>query len=117
MTSPSHPTWQQRFNLSVCPAADAGRSIPDNVIGIAVIYSVSDAGEQIYLVLESRAGALRERCARRLETAGLPPVGDLLIAFGGDARPEESPEALNEACRKQVLVAEQLRRELRPAMR
>ena len=56
------PSWQVRFELKTCTAAKITTAIPAKAIGVAVVYSVGDAGETIYLVLESRAGSLRDFC-------------------------------------------------------
>lgn len=85
--------------------------------GVAVIYSSSAAGEKIFLVLESRASALRGQCEKRLLSGKLPPTPDLTVAFRSGLQADQSPEAVNAACREQVIFAGELRRELRPAMR
>ncbi len=74
-------------------------------------------GEQILLVIESRSTALRRQCERRLQTAKLPPLATLTIAFKADAPPDASPESVHASCRRQVTLAAEIRRELRPAMR
>lgn len=85
--------------------------------GVAVIYSRAEAGEKIYLVLESRANALRGQCEKRLQSGKLPATAELFVSFRSGIQADPSPEAVNAACREQVIFAGELRRELRPAMR
>lgn len=110
-------TWQKRFGLSTCGATEIEKTIPASALGVAVIYAVGEAGEKIFLIVESRAGSLRDQCLKRLTTAKLPPAAELTVSFIGEALSDASPEAVHEACRKQVLLAAEMRRELRPAMR
>ena len=112
-------TWQERFGLTTCPATGIDPVIPPTALGVAVIYApaTTAADEKIFLVIESRASALRSQCERRLQTAKLPPLASLTVAFKGDVLPDSSPEAVHAACRAQVILAGELRRELRPAMR
>ena len=111
--------WQERFGLTTCPAAQIDPAIPPAALGVAVIYSPANGAtrEKTLLVIESRAGSLRSQCARRLQTAKLPPGVPLMVAFKGEILPDASPEAVHAACRQQVMLAGELRRELRPAMR
>jgi hypothetical protein len=114
----TNPTpWQERFGLTTCPATDLGGAIPPAALGVAVLYARTAEGEKIYLVVESRAGSLRDQCVRRLQTAKLPPAAELTVAFKSESLAEPSPEAVHAACREQVILAGELRRELRPAMR
>lgn len=112
-------SWQTHFKLTDCPASTAGTAIPANALGVAVIYTPADSmgGEQTYLVLESRAGSLRDLCVKRLTSAKLPPLDRLVVAFRETPPATPSPESVHAACREQVLIASQLRRDLRPAMR
>ncbi|HTJ79762.1 MAG TPA: hypothetical protein VL357_12275 [Rariglobus sp.] len=110
-------TWQERFELTTCAATDIEQAIPPAVLGVAVIYSKTGDGEKIFLVIESRASALRAQCLKRLQTAKLPPVESLTISFKGEILADSSTEAVHAACRRQVILAGELRRELRPAMR
>lgn len=110
-------TWQERFGLTVCAANAIGQHIPEAAQGVAVIYALSEAGEKIYLVVESRTGGLRNQCAKRLQTGKLPATELLMVAFAGEVLPDATPETVSAACREQVSFAGELRRELRPAMR
>lgn len=110
-------TWQERFGLTTCPAELIDPTIPPSVLGVAVVYTVGAIGEKLFLVVESRSGSLRTQCARRLQTAKLPPGAPLTVAFQGQVLADDSPEAVDVACRQQVILAGELRRELRPAMR
>lgn len=109
--------WQERFGLTTCAASDLEQTIPPEAPGVAVIYARAAEKETIFLVIESRAKDLRGQCARRLKTAKLPPVGALVISFQAEALPYPTPEAVHAACRRQVVLAGALRRELRPSMR
>jgi hypothetical protein len=109
--------WQKRFELTTCPAGEIDSAIPPAALGVAVIYEQSAAGETIFLVLESRAGSLRDLCAKRMQTAKIPPATPLTVSFKSETLTDASPEAVHAACRRQVILAAQLRRELRPAMR
>ena len=110
-------TWQERFSLTTCTAQDIEKSIPPTGLGMAVIYAKTDAGEDIFLVVESRSGSLRSQCMKRLQTAKLPPLASLLVSFKAVTLADTSPEAVHAACRQQVLLAGEICRELRPAMR
>ena len=110
-------TWQTRFELTSCAAADLEQAIPADAPGVAVIYTQAAEGEKIFLVIESRAGALRAQCLRRLRTAKLPPVASLRISFRTEIPADASAEAVHEACRQQLNLSGELRREPRPAMR
>ncbi len=110
-------TWQKRFDLTTCPAAKITTKIPATAQGVAVIYTQTDAGEKILLVLESRTSGLRSQCERRLQSGKLPPAEELTVSFKTEKPADTSPEAINAACREQVIFAGELRRELRPAMR
>ncbi len=114
-----HATWQERHGLTICPAAAIESAIPTTALGVAVIYSPASAegAEKIFLVIESRATGLRDQCARRLETAKLPSLASLVVAFTAEVLTKTSPETVHAACRQQVILAGELRRELRPAMR
>jgi hypothetical protein len=111
------PSWQDRFELAGCPAADAASAIPAKAPGIAVVYATANDDDTIFLVLESRAGSLRDLCVKRLLTAKIPANTPLLIAYKSMPPAGDSPEAVSAACREQVILAGALRRELRPAMR
>ena len=110
-------SWQERFALTICSAAAIESAIPDNMQGVAVIYETTAAGEKIFLVIESRASGLRSQCMRRLQTAKLPPVKLLTVAYKGEPLSGPAPEVVEASCRQQVVLASELRRGLRPAMR
>ena len=109
--------WPQRFELTTCPATAIAEKIPPTAIGVAVIYAEAPAGEKVYLVIESRTRELLSACLRRLETAKLPPLEELTVAFRLTPPADPSPAAIHAACRAQVSLAGELHRELRPAMR
>ena len=111
------PSWQVRFELKTCSADKITTAIPAKARGVAVIYAVGAEGETIYLVLESRAGSLRDFCVKRLATAKIPAGTALSVSFKSSALADATPESLSAACREQVILAGALRRELRPAMR
>ncbi len=116
----SNPTtWQERFALTTCPASALASTLDPTALGVAVIYApaTADAGETVFLVIESRARALRTECERRLSMAKLPPLASLALAFKADAPSDATPEAVHASCRQQVIFAGELRRALRPAMR
>ena len=108
-----HSPWPERFGLTRCPAAGLDAAVAATALGIAVVYSA----ETVFLVIESRARSLRAECARRLGTVGLPPPEKLTVAFLAEVLPEGTREAVDAACRRQVILAGELRRALRPAMR
>jgi hypothetical protein len=110
-------SWQKRFGLTTCAAAAIESAIPNDVQGVAVIYEKTAAGEKVFLVIESRASGLRSQCMRRLQTAKLPPVELLAVAYKGEPLSGPAPEVVEASCRQQVILASELRRELRPAMR
>lgn len=112
-------TWQERFGLTNCPAPEIDPAIPPTALGVAIIYAPATTAtdEKIFLVIESRASGLRSQCLRRLQTAKLPPLASLTVAFKAEILPDSSPESVHAACRQQVMLAGELRRELRPAMR
>jgi len=110
-------TWQERFSLTTCPADAIDPTIPPTALGVAVVYTEGADGEEIFLVIESRARDLRSQCARRLQTANLPATSALTVSFKGEIPTDVSPEAIQVACRQQVALAGELRRELRPSMR
>lgn len=110
-------TWQERFGLTTCPAQEIDKAISPSAPGVAVIYTPTETGEKIILVLESRTGPLRNQCEKRLQTGKLPPTEQLKVAFKCELSSDTSPEAIHAACREQVIFAGELRRELRPAMR
>ena len=109
--------WQNRFELTTCPAGEIDPAIPPTACGIAVIYEQTAAGETIFLVLESRTGSLRALCEKRLKTAKIPPATLLTVSFKSEILTNASPETVHDACRRQVILAAALRRELRPSMR
>ncbi len=109
----SNQPWPERFGLTRCPAAAIKPAIAAEALGVAVIYSA----ETVFLVIESRARSLRAECARRLAAAKLPPAETLTVAFWSEVLPETNREAVDAACRRQVILAGELRRGLRPAMR
>ncbi|AKC82172.1 hypothetical protein IMCC26134_04155 [Verrucomicrobia bacterium IMCC26134] len=113
----NNKAWQERFGLTVCNADEIEKTIPANLMGIAVIYATTTSGDVVYLVVESRAGSLITQTARRLQTAKFPLGVNLRVAFKTDLSPDKSPAAIHEACREQVILAGAMRRELRPAMR
>lgn len=110
-------SWQQRFELTTCPASKITAAIPPTTQGVAVFYTATEAGEKIILVIESRTGSLRSLCEKRLQSGKLPSIGQLMVAYKCDPLSDISPEAVHAACRDQVIFAGELRRELRPAMR
>jgi hypothetical protein len=110
-------SWQKRFDLTTCAAAEVEKAIPAAALGVAVIYTTEPGGERILLIVESRAGSLRNQCLKRLQTAKLPPLAKLTVSFIGETLGDASPETVHEACRRQVVLAAEMRRELRPAMR
>ena len=112
-------TWQKRFELTTCAAVDVEKSIPDNEIGIAVVYTQAAKGAEdvIHLVVESRSSSLRSQTLKRLQTAKLPALESLTVSFKTEALKDTTAETLHAACRKQVIRAAEMRRELRPAMR
>jgi len=111
--------WPERFELTLCDAAAIGDSMATAALGVAVIYAPATSGssEKILLVVESRARALRTECERRLQTPKLPPLAALRVAFKADALSATTAEAIHASCRAQVILAGELRRVLRPAMR
>lgn len=115
--NPAGQSWQARFGLTVCPAVVAEQTIPQDAMGVAVVYAPHGDETKTYLVVESRAGALRGQLARRMGTAGLPAAGDLMVAYVVEASAGFSADELKEACQRQVIFAGEIRRELRPAMR
>jgi hypothetical protein len=110
-------SWAQQFGLTLCPATALDAAIPATVLGVAVIFHTSSADEKIFLVLESRATPLRQHCHKRLQTATLPPVAELTVAFKIEPVADDSREALDAACRQQIILTGELRRALRPALR
>jgi hypothetical protein len=109
--------WQKRFDFKTCAADEIGTAIPAKALGVAVVYEKSVEAETIYLVLESRAGSLRDFCIKRLQTAKLPPAEKLTVAFKCLQPTDATAEAISAVCREQVILAGELRRDLRPAMR
>jgi len=110
-------SWQKRFGFTTCAAEAVEKKIPAKALGVAVIFEEAEAGEKIFLVIESRASGLRAHCVKRLQTAKLPPVASLKVAFKAVDLPDASPESVQAACREQLMLTGELRRELRPAMR
>lgn len=111
------PPWQTRFGFKTCAADEIATAILPSALGVAVVYAKTGVDETIYLVLESRTGSLRDFCVKRLQTAKIPPASSLTVSFKNIAPADASPEAIGAACREQVILAGELRRELRPAMR
>lgn len=109
-------TWQERFGLSLCPAAELATVLPEPALGIAVLFAPGADGK-VFLVIESRASSLLQNCLRRFKTAPLPPLETLQVAFMMEEATDGSLEAVHEVCRRQVVMAGALRRELRPALR
>lgn len=109
--------WQKRFGFKTCDAAKVATAIPADALGVAVVYAKTDTGETIYLVLESRAGSLRDFCVKRLQTAKIPAAAELTISYKVLPAADATPEAISAVCREQVILGGELRRELRPAMR
>ena len=109
--------WQVKFGLSLCSATSIDSTIPAEARGVAVIYAATPALEKIFLVVESRSRTLRSLCTQRLQTAKLPAPSELTIAFQGAALTDDSPATIRLACQQQIVLAAELRRELRPAMR
>lgn len=116
MNTKSSP-WQARFDLKTCAADEIDPAIPTTAPGVAVVYAESADGETIFLVLESRARGLRDLCIRRLQTAKIPADTQLKVSFKSIPLANTSPESVHAACREQVILAGELRRELRPSMR
>lgn len=114
---PSPDSWQERFGFTLCAANAIDATIAPGALGVAVVYSTDAGSEKVFLVIESRADTLLNQCQRRLQTAKLPPLTALTVAFKAEKLAEGTKEAVSEACREQVILATQLRRELRPAMR
>ena len=117
MHSETVSPWRTRFELSTCAASEMSTAIPAALPGIAVIYAADNQAETIFLVLESRAGSLRDLCTRRLATAKIPAGTPLLVAFRILAPESGDAEAVAASCREQLSLASELRRVLRPAMR
>lgn len=115
--SNAHTPWRERFGFTTCAASAITKKIPARAHGIAVISETTATGEKVWLVIESRSHPLRTQCLRRLETAKLPPLESLTVSFLAAPLPDKEPETLAAMCRDQVILASQLRRELRPAMR
>ncbi len=109
--------WQTRFGFTTCTADKIATAIPGKALGLAVVYEPTKAGETVYLVLESRSGSLRDLCAKRLQNAKMPATAALMVSFKLMTPTDASPEAVSTLCREQVILAGELRRELRPAMR
>ncbi|HRE04601.1 MAG TPA: hypothetical protein PKX00_03265 [Opitutaceae bacterium] len=114
---PLRAAWPQHFGLTTCPADRLEQALPAAAWGVAVISGPGESGDLVYLVIESRAGSLLSQCQRRLQSGKLPPVATLSVAFKAEVLEAPSPEAVQAACRQQVLLASELRRGLRPAMR
>lgn len=112
-------TWPEKFGLTLCPATKINSEIPATELGVAVIYApaTSASAEKTFLVIESRARSLLAECERRLQTAKLPPLATLRVAFQADPLPDTSAEAVHASCRRQISLAGELRRALRPALR
>lgn len=110
-------SWQAQFELGTCAAGEIGQAIPPDLPGVAVIYAQADGRETIYLVIESRTGGLRDLCARRLGTAKIPAGTALTVSFKIIEPEGKTPEAVSASCREQLILAGELRRALRPAMR
>lgn len=109
--------WQNRFGFKTCTADKIDTAIAPDALGIAVVYAQAKTGETIFLVLESRAGSLRDLCVKRLQTAKIPPGTPLTVAYKSMVLADKSPAAVSAVCREQVILAGEMRRELRPAMR
>ena len=109
--------WPASFGLITCAASELDTALPPTVLGVAVVHAPGAAGETIFLVVESRAGSLLAQCVRRLRTAKLPEPGTLRVSFKVVPPADASAEAVHEACRAQVILASELRRALRPALR
>ncbi len=116
MSNSSAP-WQERFGFTSCAASAIAKKIPARAHGIAVISETAATGEKVWLVIESRSNPLRTQCLKRLETAKLPPLEALTVSFLAAPLADKTAETLKAVCRDQVILASQLRRELRPAMR
>lgn len=109
--------WQTRFDLTTCTAGEVDSALPERAAGVAVIYEATEPNGKVFLVIESRTGSLRAQCAKRLQTANLPPLSSLKIAYKLQSLDDCSPAEVESACREQVILAGTIRRELRPAMR
>jgi len=110
-------SWQTHFGLQTCAAGEIATAISATAQGVAVVYAQTGDDETIFLVLESRAGSLRDFCLKRLQTAKVPAASTLTVSFKTMPSADASPEALSAACQEQVILASELRRALRPAMR
>ena len=73
--------WPEHFGLTSCAASVIDPAIPEKDWGVAVIYAPAADRETVFLVLESRAGSLRELCAKRLGTAKLHGKNHALGSF------------------------------------
>lgn len=111
------PTWQNHFGFLTCRADAVGAAIPPLALGVAVIFTRGVEMDTIHLVVESRAGSLLDQCLKRLQSGKLPPAESLTVSYKCELVPDPNPEAIQAACRQQVMLAGELRRELRPAMR
>ena len=117
MSNSTDAPWQERFGFTTCAASAIAKKIPARAHGVAVISETTATGEKAWLVIESRSNPLRAQCLKRLETAKLPPLASLTVSFLAAPLADKTPETLASVCRDQVILASQLRRELRPAMR
>ncbi len=97
-------SWQKRFGFTVCAADAVEKKIPADALGVAVIFESAEAGEKIFLVIESRAGGLRAQCVRRPATGKLPPAASLKVAFKAMELADASPESVKAACREQLIL-------------
>lgn len=109
--------WQEHHGLTICPATAIDPEIPAAALGVAVIYTRIGPAEKTFLIIESRAQSLRALCQKRLETAQLPPLAELTVAFKAEIVPDPSLSRLDAECRRQITLASTLRRSLRPALR
>lgn len=110
-------SWQDHHGFTLCPATAIDPEIPANAIGVAVIFTRIGPAEKTYLIVESRTTSLRAQCQKRLETAQLPPIAELTVAFKTEIITEPSLTLFDAACRRQIMLASTLRRLLRPALR
>jgi len=117
MSNSTDAPWQERFGFTTCAASAIAKKIPARAHGVAVISETTATGEKAWLVIESRSNPLRAQCLKRLETAKLPPLASLTVSFLAAPLADKTPDTLASVCRDQVILASQLRRELRPAMR
>jgi len=108
--------WQEHHGLTICPATAIDPEIPAAAWRRRDLHAHGPA-EKTFLIIESRAQSLRALCQKRLETAQLPPLAELTVAFKAEVVPDPTLSRLDAECRRQITLASTLRRALRPALR